>query len=202
MWGIQSQTMGRSSYADRLADVCLLLKALQYVRAFNGVILQIPDDKTIGTYGLMNAFTDGINPVQSAGLLLKALQYVRAFNGVILQIPDDKTIGTYGLMNAFGQFLLCAIALLAPGLLWADEIPVPPLSAQVVGLRHQVMIAIRHTFGQFLLCAIALLAPGLLWADEIPVPPLSAQVVGNQGRLVDRREERQEEHFLGPYSGN
>lgn len=45
------------------------------------------------------AFTDGFNPVQSAGLLLKALQYVRAFNGVILQIPDDKTIGTYGLMN-------------------------------------------------------------------------------------------------------
>ncbi len=45
------------------------------------------------------AFTDGINPVQSAGLLLKALQYVKAFKGTIIQIPDDKTIGTYGLMN-------------------------------------------------------------------------------------------------------
>jgi dihydroorotase len=45
------------------------------------------------------AFTDGINPVQSAGVLLKALQYIKTFNGVILQIPDDKTIGTYGLMN-------------------------------------------------------------------------------------------------------
>ncbi len=45
------------------------------------------------------AFTDGIHPVQSAGLLLKALQYVKAFSGVIIQIPDDKTIGTYGLMN-------------------------------------------------------------------------------------------------------
>ncbi|HYF29999.1 MAG TPA: dihydroorotase [Chitinophagaceae bacterium] len=32
----------------------LLLKALQYVRAFNGVIIQIPDDTTVGTYGLMN----------------------------------------------------------------------------------------------------------------------------------------------------
>lgn len=32
----------------------LLLKALQYVRAFNGVIMQIPDDTTVGTYGLMN----------------------------------------------------------------------------------------------------------------------------------------------------
>jgi dihydroorotase len=45
------------------------------------------------------AFSDGTNPVQSAGLLLKALQYVRAFNGVIIQIPDDRSIGTNGLMN-------------------------------------------------------------------------------------------------------
>ncbi|NCU02658.1 MAG: dihydroorotase [Chitinophagaceae bacterium] len=45
------------------------------------------------------AFTDGLQPVQSAGLLLKALQYVKAFDGTIIQIPDDKTIGTYGLMN-------------------------------------------------------------------------------------------------------
>jgi dihydroorotase len=45
------------------------------------------------------AFTDGINPLQSAGLLLKALQYVKAFDGTIIQIPDDKTIGTYGLIH-------------------------------------------------------------------------------------------------------
>lgn len=32
----------------------LLLKALQYVRAFEGVVIQVPDDKTVGTYGLMN----------------------------------------------------------------------------------------------------------------------------------------------------
>ncbi len=45
------------------------------------------------------AFSDGIHPIQSAGLLLKALQYVKAFNGIIIQIPDDKTIGSGGLMN-------------------------------------------------------------------------------------------------------
>ncbi|MBX9783886.1 MAG: dihydroorotase [Chitinophagaceae bacterium] len=45
------------------------------------------------------AFSDGLSPVQSAGLLLKALQYIKSFDGVLLQIPDDKTIGTYGLMN-------------------------------------------------------------------------------------------------------
>jgi dihydroorotase len=32
----------------------LLLKALQYVKTFNGVVIQIPDDNTVGTYGLMN----------------------------------------------------------------------------------------------------------------------------------------------------
>jgi dihydroorotase len=45
------------------------------------------------------AFSDGTNPVQSAGLLLKALQYVKAFKGVIIQIPDDKSVGTHGLIN-------------------------------------------------------------------------------------------------------
>jgi dihydroorotase len=32
----------------------LLLKALQYVKAFGGVVIQVPDDTTVGTYGLMN----------------------------------------------------------------------------------------------------------------------------------------------------
>jgi dihydroorotase len=45
------------------------------------------------------AFTDGKNPIQSAGVLLKALQYVKSFNGVVIQIPDDKSISPNGLMN-------------------------------------------------------------------------------------------------------
>src|SRR5205085_8542190 len=32
----------------------LLVKALQYVKAFGGVIIQLPDDKTINPHGLMN----------------------------------------------------------------------------------------------------------------------------------------------------
>jgi dihydroorotase len=32
----------------------LLVKALQYVKAFNGIIIQLPDDKTINPHGLMN----------------------------------------------------------------------------------------------------------------------------------------------------
>lgn len=45
------------------------------------------------------AFSDGIRPVQSAGLLLKALQYVKHFDGTIIQLPDDTSIGAGGLMN-------------------------------------------------------------------------------------------------------
>jgi dihydroorotase len=45
------------------------------------------------------AFSDGLNPIQSAGILMKALQYVKAFEGVIIQIPDDKSVGAGGLMH-------------------------------------------------------------------------------------------------------
>jgi dihydroorotase len=45
------------------------------------------------------AFSDGLHPVQSAGVLVKALQYVKAFGGVIMQIPDDTSIAPNGLIH-------------------------------------------------------------------------------------------------------
>jgi dihydroorotase len=45
------------------------------------------------------AFTDGLYPIQNAGLFLKALQYVKTFDGVIIQLPQDKSINASGLMN-------------------------------------------------------------------------------------------------------
>lgn len=48
---------GAIAFSDGLNSVQsagLLLKALQYVKAFEGVIIQIPDDKSIGTHGLMH----------------------------------------------------------------------------------------------------------------------------------------------------
>ena len=45
------------------------------------------------------AFSDGIHPVQNAGILLKALQYVKATDGLLIQVPDDSSIGANGLMN-------------------------------------------------------------------------------------------------------
>ncbi|PJJ75466.1 dihydroorotase [Thermoflavifilum aggregans] len=50
------------------------------------------------TYGAV-AFSDGWQPVQSAGLLLKALEYVRAFDGLIIQLPDNQSLSAHGLMH-------------------------------------------------------------------------------------------------------
>lgn len=48
---------GAVAFSDGIHSVQssgLLLKALQYVRSFNGTLIQIPDDKTINPHGLMN----------------------------------------------------------------------------------------------------------------------------------------------------
>ncbi len=48
---------GAAAFSDGINPVQssgILLKALQYIKAFNGVIIQIPDDKTVGTNGLMH----------------------------------------------------------------------------------------------------------------------------------------------------
>ena len=48
---------GAAAFSDGIKPLQssgMLLKALQYVKAFEGVVIQIPDDNTIGTYGLIN----------------------------------------------------------------------------------------------------------------------------------------------------
>ena len=48
---------GAAAFSDGvhpLQSSGMLLKALQYVKAFEGVIVQVPDDNTIGSYGLIN----------------------------------------------------------------------------------------------------------------------------------------------------
>ena len=51
------QVSGAIAFSDGLNSVQssgLLVKALQYVKAFNGIIIQLPDDKSINPHGLMN----------------------------------------------------------------------------------------------------------------------------------------------------
>jgi dihydroorotase len=48
---------GAIAFSDGIHSVQsagLLVKALQYVKAFDGIIIQLPDDKTINPHGLMN----------------------------------------------------------------------------------------------------------------------------------------------------
>lgn len=44
-------------------------------------------------------FSDGLCPIQSAGLLLKALQYIKPTGKVLVQVPDDRSFSNHGLMN-------------------------------------------------------------------------------------------------------
>lgn len=45
------------------------------------------------------AFSDGLHPIQDAGILLKALQYMLPFEGTLIQIPVNKSIQPGGLMH-------------------------------------------------------------------------------------------------------
>lgn len=50
-------TYGAIAFGDGknpIQSAGVMLKALQYVKAFDGVVMQVPEDKTIGTHGLMN----------------------------------------------------------------------------------------------------------------------------------------------------
>lgn len=49
-----SGAIGFSDGTNSLQSSGMMLKALEYVKAFNGTIIQMPDDKNIGRNGLMN----------------------------------------------------------------------------------------------------------------------------------------------------
>ncbi|MCC6462297.1 MAG: amidohydrolase family protein [Saprospiraceae bacterium] len=45
------------------------------------------------------AFSDGVQPIQDAGLLLRALEYVKAFDGLVIHQPQHKTLAAGGQMH-------------------------------------------------------------------------------------------------------
>lgn len=63
------------------------------------------------------AFSDGLKPLQHAGLMLKALQYVLTNKSIILQLPDDNSIQPGGLMHEG----LCSTRLGLPGKPYLSE---------------------------------------------------------------------------------
>jgi len=115
------QSGSNAAMAGGFTDVCLIpntfpelsnKSSVEYIKSKSGLVNLHPlgavsnkmegndlaemyDMKLAGAV----AFSDGIKPVQQAGLLLKALQYVKTFNGVIIQVPEDQSIAKNGLMN-------------------------------------------------------------------------------------------------------
>lgn len=45
------------------------------------------------------AFTDGLHPVQHAGLMLRALHYVKAFGGIIINMPYEDSTAPGGMIH-------------------------------------------------------------------------------------------------------
>ncbi len=45
------------------------------------------------------AFSDGLHPVQDAGLLIRCLRYLRPFQALVMQLPNDSSIAGKGLAN-------------------------------------------------------------------------------------------------------
>lgn len=117
------KSSGAIAFSDGLNCVQsagLLVKALQYVKAFNGILIQLPDDKSINPYGLMN---EGVistqmglqgKPVLSEELIvskdIKLARYAEAkihFTGT-----KFKKIGRYSKKGSDGVSVSCSLHLI------------------------------------------------------------------------------------------
>ena len=115
------QTGTNAALAGGYTDVCLIPNttptisskaSIEFIRNKSGIVnlhpigaisANIEGTNLAEMYDMKKAgaiaFSDGIKPVQQAGLFLKALQYVKAFNGVLIQVPEDISIAQHGLMH-------------------------------------------------------------------------------------------------------
>ncbi len=117
----EMQKAGAVAFSDGLHPVQssgLLLKALQYINAFNGTIIQLPVDKSIGSFGLM---TEGIvstqlglpgSPALSEILIIKRdLDLLRYTNSKlhITGVSTAESIALIAAAKAEGLPVSCSI---------------------------------------------------------------------------------------------
>lgn len=122
---------GAVAFSDGLQAIQssgLLLKALQYIKAFDGVIIQLPHDKSIGSFGLVN---EGIVSTQlglpgipaiAEELMIKRDIDLLAYTGSKLHITGITTANSVALIaaaKAKGLQLTCSIT--PYHLLYCDE---------------------------------------------------------------------------------
>jgi dihydroorotase len=151
---------GAVAFSDGLQAIQssgLLLKALQYIKAFDGVIIQLPHDKSIGSFGLVN---EGIISTQlglpgipaiAEELMIKRDIDLLEYTGSKLHITGITTANSVALIaaaKAKGLQLTCSVT--PYHLLYCDEDLVdydtnlktnPPLrsKADMLALRQAVI---------------------------------------------------------------
>lgn len=125
------QHSGAIAFSDGIYPVQspgLFLKALQYVKAFNGVVLQVPVDESIGKYGLMHEGIvstrlglPGIPALSEELIIHRDIELLR-YTGSRLHITGVSTANSLQLIaqaKAAGLQLTCSVA--PYHLLFCDE---------------------------------------------------------------------------------
>ncbi|MDE3145768.1 MAG: dihydroorotase [Bacteroidota bacterium] len=112
---------GAIAFSDGLNPVQipgLFLKALQYVKAFDGILIQMPIDKTIGTHGLINEGIistqlglPGIPAIAEEIMIKRDIELVRYTNSKLhlTGISTEKSIELINAAKAEGLQISCSV---------------------------------------------------------------------------------------------
>ncbi len=112
---------GAIAFSDGLYPVQtpgLFLKALQYVKAFDGVLIQMPIDKTIGTHGLVNEGVistqlglPGIPAIAEEIMIKRDIELVRYTNSKLhlTGVSTEKSIELIEAAKAEGLMISCSV---------------------------------------------------------------------------------------------
>ncbi len=113
---------GAIAFSDGLNPVQspgLFLKALQYVKAFDGILIQQPFDKTVGTYGLINEGIistklglPGLPAVAEELMIMRDIELLRYTESKlhITGISTAKSVALVAKAKAEGLQISCSVA--------------------------------------------------------------------------------------------
>jgi len=112
---------GAIAFSDGLYPVQtpgLFLKALQYVKAFDGILIQMPIDKTIGTHGLVNEGIistqlglPGIPAIAEEIMIKRDIELVRYTNSKLhlTGVSTEKSIQLIEAAKSEGLLISCSV---------------------------------------------------------------------------------------------
>jgi dihydroorotase len=118
---IDMHSNGAVSFSDGLYPVqstLLFLKALQYVKAFDGVVIQMPIDKSLGSLGLMNEGIlstklglPGIPAIAEELIISRDIELLRYTNSIlhITGVSTEKGIALIRNAKAEGLKITCSV---------------------------------------------------------------------------------------------